>query len=99
MNVSRLAVSALQGVHGTKYSIGRISNLIGEASGSSVDFTYETLGIPLVFGIELRDDGQHGTLLPSNQILPNSQESWAAAKEVAFIIIDKIYAEEGYSFY
>lgn len=96
MNVSRAAVRALHSVHGTEYQIGRISKLIGEASGASVDFTL-SIGIKYSFGIELRDDGRHGTLLPSNQIIPNAEESYVAAKEVAFIIIDEIYAEEGYT--
>ena len=73
------------------------SSSSGEAAGASVDFTYDTLGIKYSFGIELRDNGQHGTLLPSDQILPNAEESWVAVKEMAFIIIDQIYMEEGYT--
>lgn len=58
----------------------------GETDGSSVDFTYRQLGIPFSFGVELRDNGRYGTLLPPDQILPNCEESWAGVVRMAQLL-------------
>ena len=46
----------------------------GPSSGSSVDYTYKTLGIKYSFGVELRDGGNFGVLLPPEQIIPSAEE-------------------------
>ncbi len=45
-----------------------------------MDYTYEQLGIRFSFGVELRDEGQYGTRVPADQIIPNAQESLEAVK-------------------
>lgn len=45
-------------------------NLPDPASGSSIDWAYDTAKIPIAFAIELRDRGQYGFRLPANQIKP-----------------------------
>ena len=45
-----------------------------------MDYTYTNLGIEYSFGIELRDQGEYGTRLPEDQIIPNAQESLEAVK-------------------
>lgn len=62
---------------------------LGETAGASLDYVYGVINVPYTFGIELRDTGFHGTLLPPDQILPNAEESWAAVKEVVHYLIDK----------
>ncbi|KAA0187622.1 hypothetical protein HAZT_HAZT000347 [Hyalella azteca] len=51
--------------------------LVYVASGGSVDYTYETLGITYSFAVELRDQGQYGFLLPADQIIPTAEEFFA----------------------
>ncbi|XP_018014531.2 carboxypeptidase A2, partial [Hyalella azteca] len=75
--VSALAVEALTAVHGTSYVYGNIADVIYVASGGSVDYTYETLGITYSFAVELRDQGQYGFLLPADQIIPTAEEFFA----------------------
>ena len=47
----------------------------GLNSGSSSDYTYGVLGIKYSFGVELRDTGEHGFLLPPEQIIPTAEEN------------------------
>ena len=63
----------------------------GEAAGASVDYTYHGLKIKYSFGIELRDDGRYGTLLPSNQIIPNAEESYAALHDVGSTLLGQLH--------
>merc|ERR1712059_76485 len=44
-------------------------------------------GIPYSYGIELRDTGMYGFLLPPDQIIPTGEETWAFHLTVAREII------------
>eukprot|EP00604_Paraphysomonas_vestita_P001366 CAMPEP_0174817904 /NCGR_PEP_ID=MMETSP1107-20130205/459_1 /TAXON_ID=36770 /ORGANISM="Paraphysomonas vestita, Strain GFlagA" /LENGTH=339 /DNA_ID=CAMNT_0016029029 /DNA_START=282 /DNA_END=1301 /DNA_ORIENTATION=- len=76
--LSAAAVAALKSVHGTVYDYGTISNTIYPASGSSADYTYGVCGVKYSYGVELRDTGKYGFLLPPNQIIPSGEETYAA---------------------
>lgn len=52
----------------------------GQTFGSSIDYTYNRLNIKYSFGVELRDQGMYGVLLPADQIIPNGEESLAGFK-------------------
>ena len=54
----------------------------GVTSGSSVDYVYSKLHVPFTFGVELRDAGRYGALVPPEQLVPNGEESLAALKAV-----------------
>ena len=73
---------AMKNVYGTEYLSGKISDLLGTVGGTSVDYTYLKLGIKLSFGIELRDTGEHGFLLPSTEIIPTAEEVLAALRVI-----------------
>ena len=62
--VSEKAAEAARAVHGTKFDHGPISKTIYPASGSSADWTYGSCGILYSYGVELRDTGKYGVLLP-----------------------------------
>eukprot|EP01012_Entosiphon_sulcatum_P016668 TRINITY_DN2158_c0_g4_i1.p1 TRINITY_DN2158_c0_g4~~TRINITY_DN2158_c0_g4_i1.p1 ORF type:complete len:416 (+),score=120.95 TRINITY_DN2158_c0_g4_i1:94-1341(+) len=87
--VAAKAVAALKAVHGTAFDHGSISNIIYCASGSSADWTYGNLSITLSYGVELRDKGQYGFLLPATQIIPSGEETLAAVKVVAEEVLAK----------
>jgi len=78
---------ALKAVHGTNYEVGCIPCLLYVASGGSLDFTLGELGIPYSYGMELRDTGSYGFLLPPAQIIPTGEETWAFHLTVAREII------------
>ena len=42
-----------------------------------MDWAHEKLGIKYSFALELRDQGQHGFMLPVSQIKPTLEETWA----------------------
>ena len=44
------------------------------ASGSSVDWAYEDAGIKYSFGLELRDRGEWGFLLPQEEIVATARD-------------------------
>lgn len=85
---SKMAVEALEKVYGTKYNHGSIANIIYVASGSSADWTYGKLGVKYSYGVELRDTGKYGFLLPDDQILPSGHETLQALIALAEYVRD-----------
>ncbi|CAN0093533.1 unnamed protein product [Bubo scandiacus] len=79
--VSAKAVAALSSLYGTNYKYGSIITTIYQASGGTIDWTYNQ-GIKYSFTFELRDTGRYGFLLPAKQIVPTAQETWLALKVI-----------------
>ncbi|XP_069763802.1 carboxypeptidase A1-like [Narcine bancroftii] len=77
--LSKLAVGSLTSLYGTQYKTGSICDAIYQASGGSIDWTYNQ-GIKYSFAFELRDTGRYGFMLPSREIIPTAQETWEAMK-------------------
>ncbi|KAJ1560329.1 Carboxypeptidase A4 [Nowakowskiella sp. JEL0078] len=70
----KAAISALKAVHGTSFAVGSICNIIYKASGSSTDWAYEFANATYSYGVELRDTGKNGFILPPEQIIPSGEE-------------------------
>lgn len=77
-DLSAQAVAAIKSVHGKVYEYGPIATTIYPASGSSADYTYGVCGVKYSYGVELRDTGEFGFLLPPNQIIPTAEEVFAS---------------------
>ncbi|XP_074840307.1 carboxypeptidase A1-like [Carettochelys insculpta] len=75
--IAEAAVAALSSLYGTSYRYGSIITTIYQASGGTVDWTYNQ-GIKYSFTFELRDSGHYGFLLPAKQIIPTADETWLA---------------------
>ena len=72
-NMSRL----VKEVHGMVYEYGPVNTTIYPASGVTIDWHYGEFmeeRFVMAFTYELRDNGQHGFLLPPEQIIPNCEE-------------------------
>ncbi|KAJ3317880.1 carbamoyl-phosphate synthase (glutamine-hydrolyzing) cpa2 [Boothiomyces sp. JEL0866] len=71
MNASNAAVKAIKGVNGLRFKNG--------ASGSSVDYIYQELGVKYSFAVELRPNSFFGGgfLLPAKYIVPAGKETLA----------------------
>lgn len=93
LELSLGAVAALRRVHGEKFNTGKICSVYATSGGNSVDWAYastkkldqgdrgEQRGkskIKWSFGVELRDGGTYGFLLPKEQIVPAGEEATAA---------------------
>ncbi|KAG9346869.1 hypothetical protein JZ751_005796 [Albula glossodonta] len=89
-SVGRAAVKALSTLYGTRYQVGSICRIIYQASGGSIDWSYN-LGIKYSFAFELRDTGRYGFLLPANQIIPTASETWLALKHIMEYVRDHPY--------
>ncbi|XP_028287605.1 carboxypeptidase A1-like [Parambassis ranga] len=76
-NLAQRAITDLASLYGTRYRYGSIINTIYQASGGTIDWTYEQ-GIKYSYTFELRDTGRYGFILPANQIIPTAQETWLA---------------------
>ncbi|XP_034541629.1 carboxypeptidase A1-like isoform X1 [Notolabrus celidotus] len=76
-NLAKTAITDLATLYGTRYRYGSIINTIYQASGSTVDWTYDE-GIKYSYTFELRDTGRYGFILPANQIIPTATETWLA---------------------
>ncbi|XP_065358302.1 zinc carboxypeptidase-like [Calliphora vicina] len=61
----------------TEYRYGSTSSVLYVASGSSVDWVFNTLDVKIGYTIEYRDKGRYGFVLPPVQILPNCEELMA----------------------
>jgi murein tripeptide amidase MpaA len=75
--LSAAATEAIKSVYGTTYEYGPIATTIYPASGSSADYVYGVCGAKYAYGVELRDTGEFGFLLPPNQIIPSGEETYA----------------------
>ncbi|CAM4734546.1 unnamed protein product [Leuciscus chuanchicus] len=75
--LARKAVTKLWSLYNTYYRYGSIITTIYQASGGTIDWTYDQ-GIKYSYTFELRDTGHHGFVLPANQIVPTAEETWLA---------------------
>ncbi|XP_070611009.1 carboxypeptidase A2 [Erythrolamprus reginae] len=88
--VGKSAANALTSLYGTRYRIGPICSVIYQASGGSIDWSYD-FGVKYSFAFELRDTGRHGFLLPAKQIIPTAQETWLGLKKIMEHVRDHPY--------
>ncbi|XP_003813529.2 carboxypeptidase A2 [Pan paniscus] len=88
--VAQKAAQSLRSLHGTKYKVGPICSVIYQASGGSIDWSYD-YGIKYSFAFELRDTGRYGFLLPARQILPTAEETWLGLKAIMEHVRDHPY--------
>ncbi|KAE8296739.1 Carboxypeptidase A2 [Larimichthys crocea] len=89
-SVGRAAVQKLSSLYGTRYKVGSICKIIYQASGGSIDWSYN-LGIKYSYAFELRDTGRYGFILPANQIIPTASETWLALKHIMEYVHDHPY--------
>jgi len=82
------AAAAINSVNGLSFAVGNIYTIIYPASGSSTDWAYGAGNVKWAFGVELRDKGQFGFLLPPSQIIPAGQEIFAAIRVMGDYIIN-----------
>uniref|UniRef100_A0A8C1U7G2 Carboxypeptidase A1 n=1 Tax=Cyprinus carpio TaxID=7962 RepID=A0A8C1U7G2_CYPCA len=75
--LAKKAIASLQSLYNTRYTYGSIITTIYQASGGTIDWTYNQ-GIKYSYTFELRDTGRYGFLLPANQIVPTAEETWLA---------------------
>ncbi|XP_067390982.1 carboxypeptidase A2-like [Emydura macquarii macquarii] len=88
--VGNAAASALTSLYGTKYTVGPICSTIYQASGGSIDWSYD-YGIKYSFAFELRDTGRYGFLLPASQIIPTAEETWLGLMKIMEHVKDHPY--------
>ncbi|XP_041852433.1 carboxypeptidase A1-like [Melanotaenia boesemani] len=79
--LAQKAITDLASLYGTRYRFGSIINTIYQASGGTIDWTYNQ-GIKYSYTFELRDTGDFGFLLPASQIIPTAEETWLALKAI-----------------
>ncbi|XP_069835295.1 carboxypeptidase A1-like [Dendropsophus ebraccatus] len=89
-SVAKAAVTALTKLYGTQYTYGSIITTIYQASGGTVDWTYNQ-GIKFSYTFELRDTGRYGFALPANQIIPTAEETWLALTVLIEHTRDNLY--------
>eukprot|EP00163_Fabomonas_tropica_P019512 TRINITY_DN3422_c0_g1_i2.p2 TRINITY_DN3422_c0_g1~~TRINITY_DN3422_c0_g1_i2.p2 ORF type:complete len:331 (-),score=98.36 TRINITY_DN3422_c0_g1_i2:51-1043(-) len=87
LELSKGAVAAIAAVNGKTYNYGPISTTIYPASGSSADWTYGAAGVVYSYGVELRDTGEYGFVLPPSEIRPQGAEIVAAMEFMGNFIL------------
>ncbi|POS74929.1 carboxypeptidase A4 [Diaporthe helianthi] len=76
-SLATAARTAIAGVSGTTYTIGKSCSTLYATTGSSVDYVDNTGNATYSYTYELRDRGTYGFVLPANQITPTAVETWA----------------------
>jgi hypothetical protein len=71
---------AIEAVYGTEYVSGPTCQTIYATNGGSMDYLYDVTGAQWAMAFELRDTGEFGFVLPPDQILPTSEETWAGMR-------------------
>lgn len=89
MEVGREIADALEAVHGIHYEVGQIPDLLGVASGAANDWAIGVGNVPYGFGMELRDTGEYGFLLPPDQIQASGEETFAYHAKMAEIMTEE----------
>jgi murein tripeptide amidase MpaA len=79
-SLAKGAAAAMKAVHGTSFDTGPICSTIYKTSGSSVDYANDDVGADYVFTAELRDMGNHGFVLPADQIVPSGEEVYEGVR-------------------
>uniref|UniRef100_A0A8C0EGE9 Carboxypeptidase A2 n=1 Tax=Bubo bubo TaxID=30461 RepID=A0A8C0EGE9_BUBBB len=88
--LGRAAASSIRSLYGTTFTVGSICTTIYQASGGSIDWSYD-YGIKYSFAFELRDTGRYGFLLPASQIIPTAEETWLGLKTIMEHVRDNLY--------
>jgi murein tripeptide amidase MpaA len=81
-----LLEQAVEAPFGSDYTAGPTATTIYIASGTASDWSYGALG-GFGYGVECRDTGQFGFVLPADQILPNVRENYQMAMTFAEFIL------------
>ncbi|XP_070578452.1 carboxypeptidase B-like [Ptychodera flava] len=89
MNMADAACAATVDVHGKEYTYGPCGRVLYEAAGNSNDFGYGVIGAVYSFVVELRDNGEHGFLLPEDQIIPTGEETYAGIRAAFRYLMNK----------
>jgi murein tripeptide amidase MpaA len=84
-----LATEALTAVHGTKYDVGSVTELLSPGAGGSDDWAKGLGPFKYSYTVEVRDTGRYGFALPPEQIIPTSEETWASFQTVARFLARK----------
>ncbi|XP_014800916.1 PREDICTED: carboxypeptidase A2-like [Calidris pugnax] len=79
--LGKAAASSIRSLYGTTFTVGSICTTIYQASGGSIDWSYD-YGIKYSFAFELRDTGRYGFVLPASQIIPTAEETWLGLKKI-----------------
>lgn len=74
MRIGQNAADAIVERFGKVFTPGNVVDLLYVASGESFDWVKGRLNPYLSYGIELRDQGNFGFILPKEEIIPSSQE-------------------------
>ncbi|XP_070577616.1 carboxypeptidase B-like [Ptychodera flava] len=72
----KIHTEAIHDAFGANYTYGPGSRILYPVSGGSRDWGYGDRGIPYSYTIELRDTGEHGFLLPEDQIYETAFENY-----------------------
>ncbi|CAG0885786.1 unnamed protein product [Cyprideis torosa] len=86
--MAKEGIKDLESVYGTKYLVGNVIDLLYPASGTSMDWAKDKLGVKHSYTFELRDTGRYGFLLPTEQIEPTSKETFEGLKRM-FELLDE----------
>ncbi|XP_057308423.1 carboxypeptidase B-like [Hydractinia symbiolongicarpus] len=73
--VADIFVNTVRQRYGTTYRAGQPSTILYPATGGSIDWVRAKLGVKYSYGLELRDTGKYGFLLPTQLIKPTSEET------------------------
>lgn len=96
LNVGKQAAKEATKTHGQPFIAGAPVDILYAASGGSFDWLHQEIGVRYTYSPELRPANNRmniGFSLPTNEIIPASEEAWAGVLRVVKIVAE----EEGIS--
>ncbi|MFO0838056.1 MAG: M14 family zinc carboxypeptidase [Phycisphaerae bacterium] len=81
--------AAIASIHGQTYVAGPTGATLYIASGAMSDWTYEARGV-WGWGVELRDTGASGFVLPASEIVPTGEENFELVLQMADVFEDSL---------
>jgi len=66
-----------------------VDSAVKHAGGAALDWAYKVGKSRWAYSIRLRDTGNHGFLLPRQDIVPSGEEIWSMVKYIGDFIIEK----------
>lgn len=91
-DMGRKVKYTLQREANVTYRVDSAGKIFGPLAGSSMDWMMgaEAAKIPFAFGVELRDKGKHGFLIPPKEIFPTVKDAWIINRVLAKEVLKKI---------
>ncbi|KAL0934662.1 zinc carboxypeptidase [Colletotrichum truncatum] len=95
LQLAKLASNEIRKVEGVRFTYGPSCVTLYPTTGGSIDYTYAIGKADWSYLVELRDTGNHGFVLPPEQIRGSAAEQWEGMKVILSLLDEIFFDGEG----